>query len=59
MKGIGQFGQDLRSLQSAVNVATKNGVIYDQIMHVGGWELEFKLPREAGQLPALIHAQPK
>lgn len=50
--------QALRGLQSAVNTATKNGVIYDQIMTVGGWELKFGAPRQAGQLPALFHALP-
>lgn len=49
----------LSSLQSAVNTATKNGVIYNQIMNVGGWELKFAMPKAAGQLPALIHAMPK
>jgi len=50
--------QQLRSLQSAVNAATKNGVTYDEILRVGGWELKFGAPRSAGQLPVLFHALP-
>jgi len=48
----------LKSLQSAVNAATMNGVIYDQMMEVGGWELKFGAPKANGQLPVLFHAQP-
>ncbi len=50
--------QQLRSLQASVGSATKNGVIYDKLMNVGGWELKFSAPRQSGQMPALIHALP-
>jgi hypothetical protein len=43
-------------LQGALKQATQNGIIYDQIMNIGNWELKFSAPREAGQLPALIHS---
>jgi filamentous hemagglutinin len=51
--------EQLTSLQAAVNTATQNGVPYNQILNVGGWELKFAPPRQAGQLPSLIHALPK
>ncbi|WP_208860670.1 hemagglutinin repeat-containing protein [Pseudovibrio ascidiaceicola] len=50
--------EQIKSMQSAVNSATTNGIEYDEIITVGGWELKFSPPREVGQLPALIHAQP-
>ncbi|MCL1960471.1 MAG: hemagglutinin repeat-containing protein, partial [Desulfovibrionaceae bacterium] len=49
----------MTSLQSAVNTATLNGVPYNQLINVGGWELKFAPPRQAGQLPSLIHALQK
>jgi RHS repeat-associated protein len=49
----------LQSLQGAVNLATKNGVPFNQLLTIGGWELKFAAPRIVGQLPALIHALPK
>lgn len=49
----------LQSLQGAVNLATKNGVPFNQLLTIGGWELKFAAPRTVGQLPALIHALPK
>ena len=51
--------QQLASLQGAVNTATQNGVAYNQILNVGGWELKFAPPRQPGQLPSLIHALQK
>ncbi len=48
--------QQLTSLQAAVNTATQNGITFNQIINVGGWELKFAPARETGQLPALIHA---
>lgn len=48
----------LRSLQAAIGAASREGVVYNQMMRVGGWELIFAAPRQAGQLPALIHALP-
>lgn len=50
--------QQLRSLQSAVDAATKNGIIYDQLIQIGGWELKFGMARVPGQLPVLFHAIP-
>jgi filamentous hemagglutinin len=50
--------QQLSSLQGAVNTATQNGIPYNQLINVGGWELKFAPPRQPGQLPALIHALP-
>ena len=50
---------NLSELQGAINVATQNGVRYGELITVGRWELKFAPPRVAGQLPALIHAQPK
>ena len=50
--------QQLRSLQAAVEAATANGMTYNRLMTVGGWELKFAAPRAEGQLPALIHALP-
>ena len=49
----------ITSLQSAVTAATANGVPYGKLLNVGGWELKFGAPQQAGQLPALIHALPK
>ena len=51
--------QQLASLQGAVNTAIQNGVAYNQILNVGGWELKFAPPRQPGQLPSLIHALQK
>lgn len=50
--------EQLRSLQLAVEAATVNGMTYNRLMTVGGWELKFAAPRAEGQLPALIHALP-
>jgi filamentous hemagglutinin len=50
--------QQLNSLRTAVSESIKNGVVYDKLLEVGGWELKFSQPRQVGQLPALIHAQP-
>lgn len=51
--------EQLTSLQAAVNTATQNGIAYNQVMTAGGWELKFAPPRQAGQLPSLIHALPR
>lgn len=48
----------LKSLQSAVSSVTAQGLNYGKNYEIGGWQLQFAAPREAGQLPALIHAQP-
>jgi len=48
----------LKSLQSAVAKAVDGGLDYSKAVQVGGWELRFGPPREAGGLPALFHALP-
>jgi len=48
--------QQLRSLQAAINLATKEGIIYDKIIKFGGWELKFGAPKGTGNLPVLFHA---
>ena len=50
--------QQLRSLRASVYTATKNGIVYDKMIEVGGWQLKFQPPRQKGQHPALIHALP-
>ena len=50
--------EQLSSLQAAVNTATKNGIPYNQMISVDGWDLKFAPPRQLGQLPSLIHALP-
>jgi hypothetical protein len=50
--------QQIRSLQSAVNEVTKNGVKYGENIQIGGWDLKFSPPRGEGLLPVLFHAQP-
>jgi filamentous hemagglutinin len=49
----------LKSLHAAVSESIKSGITYDKLLEIGGWELKFSPAREAGQLPALIHALPK
>ncbi|WP_223260598.1 RHS repeat domain-containing protein [Paenibacillus ihbetae] len=45
----------LTSFKSAVDYATKKGIVYDTLINVGGWELKFsKKPGDA--LPVIIHA---
>ncbi|WP_225978848.1 hypothetical protein, partial [Gandjariella thermophila] len=46
----------LESLQAAVGEAARDGLAYNKLMNVGGWELMFGAPRAEGQLPALFHA---
>ena len=48
----------LASLEAAVNEATSNGITFNQPLRVGGWELIFRPGRNAGDLPALVHALP-
>ena len=47
---------ELWSLEAAVNKATKNGVVYDTLMKVDGWELKFSRARTANGQPVLFHA---
>jgi hypothetical protein len=44
----------LTSFQGAVEIA-RQGAWYGQTANVEGWELALNTPRQAGQLPALIH----
>ncbi|MFD0363567.1 hypothetical protein ACFQZZ_19130 [Nocardia sp. GCM10030253] len=46
----------MKSLQAAVEEASRNGMVYNQLVRYGGWELKFGEPRGAGQLPAVVHA---
>jgi hypothetical protein len=47
----------LTSLKAAMAAASKQGIVYNQTMKVGGWELIFsKLPTD--KLPVLKHALP-
>jgi hypothetical protein len=46
----------LSSLSAAVDAAGQEGIEYDQLMHVGGWELIFGEPSNITQLPVLYHA---
>lgn len=48
----------LQSFRGAVEQAAAQGIVYGQRMIAGGWELVFQLPREAGNLPVIIHALP-
>ncbi len=50
--------EQLSSLQAAVNTATKNGIPYNQMISVDGWDLKFAPLRQLGQLSSLIHALP-
>ncbi|MDE5909639.1 MAG: RHS repeat-associated core domain-containing protein [Lachnospiraceae bacterium] len=46
----------LSSFQSAVGEAAAQGIIYEQMMKVGNWELIFSQPRGEGLLPVIKHA---
>ncbi len=46
----------LASLQAAVAAAGKQGIVYEKLVNVGGWDLIFSAPRAAGLLPVLKHA---
>ena len=50
--------QQLNSLQGALNSATKNGVEYNKLITIDGWELKLAPPRQRGELPTVIHARP-
>ena len=38
--------QQLNSLQSALNTATKNGVKYNELIIIDGWELKLAPPKK-------------
>ena len=40
--------QQFRSMQSAIETATKNGVPYNERITVNGWQLEIRAPRNEG-----------
>ncbi len=44
------------SLHSALDVVVRQGIRYDEMYLINGWELIFSAPRKAGELPALTHA---
>ncbi|MEO0684157.1 MAG: RHS repeat-associated core domain-containing protein, partial [Cyanobacteria bacterium J06649_11] len=46
----------LSSFNRAVSAAARQGIKYNQVMNVGGWELIFSPARQAGQLPVIKHA---
>jgi filamentous hemagglutinin len=46
----------LASFEAAVDAAAQEGIQYNTLMRVAGWELKFAPPRQPGQLPAIIHA---
>lgn len=46
----------LTSFNSAVNKAVTNGVEYDKIMFIDGWELIFTKGRNGDRLPVIKHA---
>lgn len=46
----------LTSFRAAVEQAQKQGIKYNKMINVGGWELVFSPAREAGQLPVIKHA---
>lgn len=46
----------IKSLHAAIQDVTKCGIEYGKMYNVGGWELKFAAPREAGQHPAVLHA---
>lgn len=46
----------LKSLHAAVKQAVKQGIKFDRIMNIGGWELIFSAPRKKGQSIVLKHA---
>ena len=48
----------LLSLREAVKEATRKGILYDQPVNFGGWELKFGRPSDPGLLPVLHHANP-
>ena len=50
--------QQLNSLQGALNTAAKNGVKYNKLITIDGWELKLAPPRKLGGLPAVIHTRP-
>lgn len=47
----------LSDFHGSLNIATQNGVKYNEIIKVGHWDFKFAPPREPGQLPVVTHAQ--
>ncbi len=48
---------ELTSFKAAVESAVGNGIRYDELIAVGGWELKFARLRRTGNLPVVIHAR--
>jgi filamentous hemagglutinin len=48
---------ELMSFKAAVESAIGNGIRYDKLITVGGWDLRFGRPRRRGNLPVIIHAR--
>src|SRR5262249_16600556 len=48
---------ELTSFHAAVEEAMSGGVRYGERMTVNGWQLEFRPPRNPGELPTIIHAR--
>jgi filamentous hemagglutinin len=48
---------ELTSFKAAVESAIGNGINYNELMMVGGWELKFRRPRQMGALTVIIHAR--
>jgi RHS repeat-associated protein len=46
----------LESFDEAVSMAETQGIMYEDLMYEGNWELIFSQPREAGLLPVIKHA---
>ncbi|WP_281559530.1 hypothetical protein [Thalassomonas sp. RHCl1] len=44
-------------MQSAIQVATKNGMPYHQRLTVNGWQIEIRPAFNEGQLPTVVHAR--
>ncbi len=51
-----QTAVELASLWKAVSIAARNGIKFDEMIVVAGWELKFGPPK-TGPLPALFHAR--
>ncbi len=46
----------LTSFKIAVEQAVSKGILYDTMIRVGCWEFRFGMPRKAGLLPSIYHA---
>jgi hypothetical protein len=46
----------LESFDDAVQIAVQQGIVYDEMIQIGNWELIFGAPQEVGLLPVIYHA---